>query len=289
MTTTQTSMVVGIFDEHAQAEQAVEALNQAGFRDDQISYSGKGSASGGGVMAGLKSLFTGADATTGNVAHDLVSMGMPSEDAGYYQQQYEAGRSVVGVVGDSGMEKAASLMAQYGGYGANKGTTAQDTTTATYANAPTNTGTSMTQDTVGNAEGQRIQLREEQLQVYKQPVQTGEVKLHKEVISEQKNIDVPVSHEEVYIERRPASGRMSDTPIGEEETIHVPVSKEQVNVTKQSVVTGEVAIGKRTVQETQQVSDTVRREEAHVDRSGNVNVQGDNTDFTSDSSDRTLP
>lgn len=285
MTTSQTSMVVGLFDDHAQAEQAVSALEQAGFSHDQISYSGSGTSTGGGMLAGLKSLFTGEDTSTHNVANDLTSMGMPPEDAGYYQQEYEAGRSVVAVVGGSGMQEASTIMAQYGGYDANRRhRTMADTSTS----AETNTATTA-QDMTTTTEGRRLQLREEQLQVYKQPVQTGEVNLHKEVVTEQKNIDVPVTHEEVYIERRPASGQASDTPIGENETISVPVSREQVNVSKQSVVTGEVAVGKRTVQDTQQVSDTVRHEEAHIDRTGNVRVQGDNAEFASDQSDPTNP
>jgi len=278
-------MVVGLFDDHAQAEQAVSALEQAGFSHDQISYSCYGTSTGGGMLAGLKSLFTGEDTSTHNVANDLTSMGMPPEDAGYYQQEYEAGRSVVAVVGDSGMQEAATILAQYGGYDANRRHRAMaDVSTSAQTNAATTA-----QDMTTTTEGRRLQLREEQLQVYKQPVQTGEVNLHKEVFTEQKNIDVPVTHEEVYIERRPASGQTSDTPIGEDETISVPVSREQVNVSKQSVVTGEVAVGKRTVQETQQVSDTVRHEEAHIDRTGNVHVQGDNAELASDQSDPTTP
>jgi hypothetical protein len=40
------------------AEQAVDELERAGFRNDQISYSGHGAPTGG-FLAGLKSLFTG--------------------------------------------------------------------------------------------------------------------------------------------------------------------------------------------------------------------------------------
>lgn len=56
------------------------------------------------------------------------------------------------------------------------------------------------------------------------------------------------------------------------------MSEEQVNVTRQTVPTGEVAIGKRQVQETQQVQDTVKREEAHLEREGDVSVQSSNMD-----------
>jgi uncharacterized protein (TIGR02271 family) len=124
-------------------------------------------------------------------------------------------------------------------------------------------------------DAQRLQLREERLQATTTPTQVGEVNLHKEVVSEQQNIDVPVSHEEVYIERRAGSGQVSDTPMGEGEAIRVPVSAEQVNVTKRTVEKGEVSIGKRAVQETQQVTDTVRHEEARIERQGDVTVEGD--------------
>jgi uncharacterized protein (TIGR02271 family) len=132
------------------------------------------------------------------------------------------------------------------------------------------------------AEGQKLRLREEQLLAQKQQVQAGEVRLHKDVVTEEKSINVPVSHEEVYIERRPVSGNVpADTPISEDETYSVPVRAEQVQVTKQPVVTGEVNVGKRVVQENQQVKDTVQREEARVERAGDVNVQGNIDDTTS--------
>jgi uncharacterized protein (TIGR02271 family) len=131
-------------------------------------------------------------------------------------------------------------------------------------------------DVVTDTEGaQRLQLREEELRASKQPVEAGEVRLRKDVVTEEQTLNVPVTREEVYVERRPASGEVSDAPIGEGETIEVPVREEQANVTKQTVETGEIGIGKRQVQETQQVKDTVRREEAHIEREGDVTVRGD--------------
>ena len=87
-------------------------------------------------------------------------------------------------------------------------------------------------------------------------------------------MDVPVSREEVYVERRPGSGQPSETPIGESETYRVPVRDEQVTTSKQAVETGEVAMGKKQLQENKRVSDTVQREEAHVERSGDANIEG---------------
>ena len=255
MTTTDRSTVVGVFSDDAQAQQAINALRQAGFSDDLISYSGHGTSSGG-FLAGLKSFFTGENYAAGGAYDDLVGMGMPEEDARSYQRQYEEGRSIVAVTGGSRMQEASTLLSQYGGYGASRG----------IARATGQTGT----DT---DEARRLQLRQEQLQVYKQPVQTGEVGIRKEVVTEQQSIDVPVTHEEVYIERRAGSGQVSDTPIGEGGTIRVPVSAEQVNVSKQTVETGEVSVGKRAVQETRRVTDTVRHEEARIEEN-DTGVQG---------------
>jgi uncharacterized protein (TIGR02271 family) len=86
---------------------------------------------------------------------------------------------------------------------------------------------------------------------------------------------VPVTREEVTIERHPVDRRPSDSPIGEAETIRVPVREEQVVVDKQAVVYEEISVGKRDVQETQHVSDTVRREEAVIDKEGKVEIEGE--------------
>jgi uncharacterized protein (TIGR02271 family) len=56
------------------------------------------------------------------------------------------------------------------------------------------------------------------------------------------------------------------------------VREEQVTVEKQPLVREEVALGKRPVQETKQVSDTIRREEAHIEREGDVAIQGTDAD-----------
>src|SRR5438874_4465486 len=284
MTTTQ-RLVVAVFDDRAQAEQAVNELENAGFSNDQIRFAGHG-ASTGGILDSLKSLFTGQD--TGSVYNDLVSMGMPQDDASYFQQEYEAGRSIVTVLAGERMQEATAILARYGGYSANRRST-QTTDSAQTTDYAQTAGTAGTGYETGTEGQQNLKLREEQLRAQKQPVETGEARLRKDVVTEQKNIDVPVSHEEVYVERRPGSGQPTDQPIGEEETYRVPVREEQVTVEKQPYVREEVAMGKRPVQETKQVSDTVRREEAHVERAGDINVQGSDVEEVSDQTDQTTP
>ena len=126
-----------------------------------------------------------------------------------------------------------------------------------------------------SSEADTMRLREEQLQTRKTPVETGRVQLGKEVVEEQRTMDVPVTREEVVIERHPVDRRPADRPINAtaNETIDVPVREERVEVEKEPVVYEEVGVGKRATEETRQVSDTVRREELRMDEEGDVDVR----------------
>ena len=114
------STVVCVFKSRAQAEQAVEALQQARFSDEQIMFAGHGPSSTGGILDQLKSLFAGQDTPTGSVINDLISMGVPAEDADYYQHEYEAGCSIVIVTTRGSRQELIDILARCGGYGANK-------------------------------------------------------------------------------------------------------------------------------------------------------------------------
>ena len=123
----------------------------------------------------------------------------------------------------------------------------------------------------------RCLLRGEVLRTYKERVQRGEVRLRKEIVTEKQNIEVPVTREELVIERVPASGEAQAGEIGTDtnQEIRVPLSEEHVRAEKQPVVNEEVRVGKRAVQNTEHVSDNVRHEELRVDKSGDVNVDSD--------------
>jgi len=262
MSTVNRSIVAGVFQDESQAQQAMADLQNAGFTDDQIRYSvHKG---GAGIL----------DA--------LTSLGFQQDQANYYNSEFMAGRTVVTVNAGNRQQEAYNILMRNGAYdySSRRG---QAATAGSYTQtAQTDYGSNYTQAPTTEGE-QKVRLREEQLQAQKQQVQAGEVGIHKDVVTEEKTLNVPVSREEVYIERNPVSGTVpADTPIGEgEETYRVPVREEQVNVTKQPVVTEEIGVGKRTVQDSQQFSDTVKREEARINRTGDVNVEGAPEDNTS--------
>jgi uncharacterized protein (TIGR02271 family) len=112
--------------------------------------------------------------------------------------------------------------------------------------------------------------------VRKQSVRTGEAGIRTAAVTEQRTVEVPVTHEEVTIECHQVDRRRAGRPIAQTgEMISMPVSEEQVTAEKRAVVYEEVDVGKRAVQERQQASETVRREEAVVDTESSVQIEGE--------------
>ncbi|MGM0846179.1 MAG: YsnF/AvaK domain-containing protein [Bacillota bacterium] len=127
-------------------------------------------------------------------------------------------------------------------------------------------------------EEQSMELREERLSVDKEEVKTGEISVGKDVVEEERSVDVPVRNEEVYVEKRPVKdgeSRTASAGLGEDEEIRIPVVEEKVEVKKKPVVTDEVVIGKRTTEETEHISDTVKKEEVHLDKEGTSTIEGE--------------
>jgi uncharacterized protein (TIGR02271 family) len=310
-TTTGQGTVVGLFHNQADAERAIDRLKQAGFSENQIgvalkdrgkqqeliegtgTQAAEGAATGaigGGVLGGVIGLLAGVGAlaipgvgpiiaggtlastlagagigaAAGGLLGALVGMGVPEEDAEHFDRGFRAGGTLVTVDAKNRAEDARACLYESG---ADLGSMGRGMTT-------TEAVADRTSSTSGSDE--RIQLREEELRAEKERVQAGEVRVRKEVVSEERTIDVPVTREEVVIERRPAehAGEVSGR-IDEDDEIRIPVMEEEVRVEKTPVVREEVTVKKRQVQDTERVSDTVRREEARVERSGETDVRAD--------------
>ena len=113
----------------------------------------------------------------------------------------------------------------------------------------------------------RIPLIEERLNVSKSK-STSEATITKEPVTETKTVEVPVTHEELTIERRPvgesSSSPTTERPVQSKTDTKVQLSKEDVQVTKEPYVKEEVVVKKKPVTETKTVSDTVTSEEVAV-------------------------
>lgn len=110
---------------------------------------------------------------------------------------------------------------------------------------------------------------EEQVNIDKQTESIGKVRLRKYVVTENVTKTVPVSHEEVRIEREPITEANRDqaetgTDIGED-VEEVELRGERVNVSKESVPVEQVHLGTETVTEDQQISEEVRKEQIETE------------------------
>jgi len=136
-----------------------------------------------------------------------------------------------------------------------------DTTRATSDRAYDTTATGVTDtDTL------RVPVHEEELTATTRPVERGQVRIDKQVVEEDRAIDVPINEERVTITRRAVDREAGvDDLAFQEDTIEIPLRSEEVDVQKRNRVVEEIDIAKDTVQRTERVADTVRREEVKVD------------------------
>jgi len=276
--------VVVFFADRDKAYQAMTRLKEAGISPDHIGLAVGEDYDTSGTSAGMhstssethdtsfwqkvKDFFTGDDHSdqpdfreTGN------DMGWDDNRYGYYERGISSGGAVVTVTGDR-VTEARRILEESGGDLRESGFEGNDMTSA--SSTSDRSATSMDRDLTGE---RRIQLRGEMLRTYKDRVQRGEVRLRKEVVTENQSVSVPVTREELVIERTQGTGPATGE-IGEGEEIRVPLSEERARVEKQPVVNEEVRVGKRQVQSNQQVSDQVRHEELRVENEGDVSKEG---------------
>ena len=107
---------------------------------------------------------------------------------------------------------------------------------------------------------QVLQLREEQLEINKVRVQTGEVRVRKEVVEEQKTFTVPIKREVMVIEA------------GDEEEFRIPLKEEEVEISKHPVQINEVSITTRQINEMKQIKEKLKKETAYVEVTGDVSI-----------------
>jgi len=264
----------------------------------------------GGIFASILASAAGG-AAVATLAGALVGLGIPEDEADYYENEFKSGRTVVTVKTTSRQAEARRILGGHSGYdmesrpdragslgstttasaGRSVGDRVSDTaarakdTVANAADRLTGTGShgtashgvtspGVTSPGVGShgvadrtvsAEGTTVQLREEQLHAEKVQKQAGEVRVRKDVITEHKTIEVPVTREEVVIERHAARGATAAGAITGDQEIRIPVKEEEIRVTKTPVVKEEVTVGKRKVTETKHVAADVKHEELRVD------------------------
>jgi uncharacterized protein (TIGR02271 family) len=156
-------------------------------------------------------------------------------------------------------------------YGIGSGTDAaftETTTTGTDDHGANGHGT-VGHDTSGPTTDDAMTRSEERLNVGTRSQEVGRARLRKYVVTENVTETVPVSREEVRLEREPITdanvGSAMDGPAISEEEHEVVLHAETPVVEKEAVPVERVRLDKTTVTEQEQVSEGLRKEEIDVE------------------------
>jgi uncharacterized protein (TIGR02271 family) len=130
-------------------------------------------------------------------------------------------------------------------------------------------------DTSGVTTDDAMTRSEEQLQVGTQTREAGRARLRKYVVTEEQNVTVPVTREEVKIEREPITdanrGEAMDGPDISEEEHEVVLHEEKPVVAKEAVPVERVRLGKEQVTDEETITENVRQERIEADGPGLTN------------------
>src|SRR4051812_39277842 len=159
--------------------------------------------------------------------------------------------------------------------------------TTARASAASTTPAPRRTDASGDRDEIRIPLMREEIGIEKVARESGHVRIHKTVHTEERHFSVPVTREEVVIEHVSA-GRDAAPSTSEgsfhEDTVDVPLYEEEVRVSKHSVLDEEVVV--RTVARSIEREGTamLRHEEAEVEdtRKSATGSKADGEDYGDD-------
>ncbi|MDE9365530.1 DUF2382 domain-containing protein [Luteipulveratus sp. YIM 133132] len=153
---------------------------------------------------------------------------------------------------------------------ATAGRTDTDTGTATQRSGLT--GERAAQGDARDLDGDGVVTRyEERLSVAKERRETGRFRLRKSVVTEDHTVTVPLTREEVSLERFAIDTpeAVDHDPFGAEDDVREFVIYEEVPVvTKQAVAVERIGLRKNMVQEERQVTDKIRKERFDLDGDG---------------------
>src|SRR5579859_4599943 len=137
-------------------------------------------------------------AGVGAIAGALAGMGVPKNEAEYYEGEVKSGRTLVAVRSDGRYNDAQRILREHGAY---------DIDTAPAASRPQTGASVVDRDPLDAAAEDRraesqdsVHLREEELQARKTSVEAGQVTLGKDIFEERQTLEVPVRREQAYIE-----------------------------------------------------------------------------------------
>ena len=114
------SLVVGAFTESQQMDRAVDELQRAGFKSINFAQPGETSSNinvHSGISGAIRGLFSPNEGNLeGNIASDLVKMGMSEDEARNYEREFQLGRGIITVEAPDRQEQALEILRLNGAF-----------------------------------------------------------------------------------------------------------------------------------------------------------------------------
>lgn len=272
--------VVGIFDDASEAQEAVAALVQAGFDRNNIDLSAGRYTEGMTTETNANAAFPDRHTNTSgtrteelaDAAKDVGSgiggffsslFGDDDKDTGGRYASVADQGSVITVHAqtEAEAERAADILDD-------KGAVNVDERAATYGTTGT-TGLDVANTApVRTAEGdQTFQVIEENLQVGKQTVETGGVRVRSRIVERPVEESIRLRQERVIVQRNPVNRAVSSTDFDafKEGDITLTEHAERAVVAKEARVVEEVTIGKQVDEREEVIRDTVRKTDVDIE------------------------
>jgi uncharacterized protein (TIGR02271 family) len=125
----------------------------------------------------------------------------------------------------------------------------------------------------GVSENLSVPVAEEELTAEKRSREAGAVRVRKDVVTERRDVSVPVTREEVHVERVPAGQEATPGEASfQEGSVSVPIREEEVEIRKRPVVRERVNVSKTSRQEERRAEADVRKEKVDIEKEGDVDV-----------------
>ena len=204
------------------AQQLIDELSEAGFEDQDVE-----------ILAGDED----------EIVAEIVERGFGKDDARGYARAVGRGKTVVAARAAPGKaEKAAAIMERYEGDASEPGSELDDDASVAEV--------------------------EENVAVGKRKVLSGGVRVTTSVNERPVEETVTLREEQVEVERQPADRKLKPEEAEaafQEKTVEMLGTSEELEVSKEARVVGEIALGKRIDEREEKVRDKVRRTEIEVE------------------------
>ena len=249
MATSETTTFISLFHSAELAEEALNALEKAGFTRSAITSTWK----------------SGTASDPADYSDELTRIGVPARDLRHFEDVLEGGGVAISL--EALEDRSDDIESIFHRYSVSK----IDETNVNHGAAaiePIATPR-LAAEPVLAAESGVVPVVEEELEVGKREVDRGGVRIFRRTVEEPVSESVDLHEEHVIVDRRPVNRAVTDADFASAgQTIELTETDEVPVVSKTARVVEEVHVGKVESDRTETVKDTLRHTEVEVEQFG---------------------